>query len=910
MPEAPQELVASLDAVEALLRDAVLAAWPTRDDDLALLLATRERLERRFTLAVVGEFSSGKSYLLNALLGKTRYDASGRIAGLLATDINPSTATITELEHGTEEMAVAKYPSGRTERIPLDSLSRFVAVGKGDGRGELHGVASDTMSALGEDVAPDFVVVSIDSPFLKGGFVIADTPGLASLNPAHRRATLNYLPRTDAVLYLIDTQQPFTEGDASFLGLIGEHVRTIFIVQTKIDLWKMREADGRAAWEAARARIVERAARYAPEAEVYSVSAREYAVATLDANATLAVESGFPALIAGLERSLELRAQSARIARTLSVLREVTRKTDARVRRAVALAETDAPALERERERVSEELTERERALGRERDDVSRAGSERRAWIVERGGALADRAVRALAAAIDVADIERVRDRGKFHSLVDATVAPVWTEYASDVAGHVSRALYGIGKRRSDLRIADYAALRLGGEPGTGAWSRDVASGITSTIVLGAIGGPTVSFVHGIARAFAAHRHGAYMKRELGTDLGATFFPAFEADVAAFVAELAADVARIYDDVAAAIERERVVARAETLDPIERALALALADDRGAASAARARLARAIDRLGTIEADLRAAEPAAPDGGDAAKPANGAARLDVPPVAFDADAYDRGLRPERYRVVILGALRRGKSSLINAIAGTRLLQDEGGSEALFPVHVRYGERERAYALEREGEWTEIATPDAMAQAAKSPVLIETPWSMPRELVLVHAPAFDSGNDAAEEIALAAASAASEIVGLFSRQLSDRELALYARVAALEKPMLLAHTIADNESASERRTVVELAGRYVRERGIDVARIFTISALDFLEAAQTKRAASGWNELGALRDTLQAHADEHMRRLETRRRALETETKPQDEATVSGRPKLRSALDRLFGRRGSPPPGLE
>ena len=264
MPETPFELLAALDELEALLGHPAPGAWPTQGDDLALVRATRERLERRFTLAVVGEFSSGKSYLLNALLGRARYEASGRIVGLLATDINPSTATITELEYGIPESAVAKYPSGRTERIPLDSLARFVAVGSGEGRGELHGVASDTLSALGEDVAPDFVVVSVDSPFLRAGFVVADTPGLASLNPAHRRAPLNYLPRTDAVLNLIDTQQPFTEGDAAFLGLIGEHVRTIFIVQTKIDLWKMPENDGRPAWEAARARIVERAARYAP----------------------------------------------------------------------------------------------------------------------------------------------------------------------------------------------------------------------------------------------------------------------------------------------------------------------------------------------------------------------------------------------------------------------------------------------------------------------------------------------------------------------------------------------------------------------------------------------------------------------------------------------------------------------
>lgn len=890
MPRVPATLGALLDALEEILCSDTLAAWPTRDDDRALLRATRERLERRFTLAVLGEFSSGKSYLLNALLGKTRYDERGRVAGLLATDINPSTATITELQYGATESAVAKYPSGREERIPMDRLARFVAVGKDDERGALHDATAD------DDASPAFVVVTIDSRFLEGGFVVADTPGLASLNRAHRRATLGYVPRSDAVLYLIDTQQPFTEGDAAFLGLIGEHVRTIFILQTKIDLWRMPEPSGVPAWEAARARIVDRAARFAPEAEVFSVSARDYAAATLDGDPELAASSGFPALLRALERSLETRAQRARVARTLGIVGKIASTTSARVRRAIALAESDPAALARSKENATVTLVERERALSRERDGVARAGDERRSWIARQGTALAERAVRALGSAIDVADIERVRDRGKFHSLVDTTVAPIWNAFAREVASDVARELERIAKRDGALRVADFAAVRLGGEPGTGAWSRDLARGITSTIVLGAIGGPTVTFVQAVARRFAENPYGAYMKRELGEDLSARVFPAFESDVAAFVADLAARLAGIYDDAASAIERERVVARAETLDPIERATALAA--DTAARRDALAQLGTLAGQLGNIETQLAALalpeERHAQDGGRAP---GGVA----PEVAFDSDAYDRGLRPERYRVVVLGALRRGKSSLINAIAGTRLLHDDGAAEALFPVHVRYGRTERAYALAPDGSWSVIAAPEAMAYASRAPVLIEVPWSMPRELVLVHAPAFDAGNVQAETIALAAAKNASEILGLFSRQLSDRELALYERVAAFEKPMLLAHTIADNESPNERRTVVDLAGRYVRERAIGVARIFTISALDYLEAAQTHRAAAPWNELGALRDTLHAHAEEHMHRSAERVRLAEELQRTHQTAPEPSQPNLRRALDRLFGR---------
>ena len=88
----------------------------------AALRAARLRLERgKFVLAVVGEFSTGKSFLLNALLGRFRYEetpAGRRIAGLLAVDINPSTATITEIDYGAVETATAVYEVGTHRANP------------------------------------------------------------------------------------------------------------------------------------------------------------------------------------------------------------------------------------------------------------------------------------------------------------------------------------------------------------------------------------------------------------------------------------------------------------------------------------------------------------------------------------------------------------------------------------------------------------------------------------------------------------------------------------------------------------------------------------------------------------------------------------------------------------------------
>ncbi|HET9097544.1 MAG TPA: dynamin family protein, partial [Candidatus Baltobacteraceae bacterium] len=283
--------------------------------------AARERLERStFVLAVVGEFSSGKSFLLNALLGKFRLEqVAGReqIVGLLATDINPSTATITELEYAPQSEAYAYHDDGRVERIPLDRLSQFVAVASSVAdAGAIHDATKD------EAGAPSRVLVRVDSPFLRRGFTLADTPGLASINPAHRRATLQFLPGADAVLYLIDTQQPFTEGDASFLGIIRRHLDTIFLVQTKIDLWQQANESGTPAWESARDRIAQLAAIHAPGTYVYALSARQYVEGVLREDAAEIEASRFPKFLAALDASLVRNTGRARLRRVRSEIEQ------------------------------------------------------------------------------------------------------------------------------------------------------------------------------------------------------------------------------------------------------------------------------------------------------------------------------------------------------------------------------------------------------------------------------------------------------------------------------------------------------------------------------------------------------------------------------------------------------------
>jgi len=95
----------------------------------------------------------------------------------------------------------------------------------------------------------------------------------------------------------------------------------------------------------------------------------------------------------------------------------------------------------------------------------------------------------------------------------------------------------------------------------------------------------------------------------------------------------------------------------------------------------------------------------------------------------------------------------------------------------------------------------------------------------------------------------------------------------------------------------------LADRYLRERAIVPQRLFTVSTAEYREAQATGRAPAGWNELVALRETLQAHAEEHMARLARgERERAERERLVASAAPAAPAAERPSLLGRLFGRR--------
>jgi GTP-binding protein EngB required for normal cell division len=159
----------------------------------------------RFHLVVLGEFNHGKSTFVNALLGQD----------VLPTGITPTTASINHVVYADTPRAHVKLLSGGDTSIDPSQLKDWVTVAGGHAN----------------DVA--FVELGFPSELLKNNVVLVDTPGVNDLNEQRAEVTYGYVPRADAVVFLLDAGQALKDSEREFLRsrvLESARDRLIFIL--------------------------------------------------------------------------------------------------------------------------------------------------------------------------------------------------------------------------------------------------------------------------------------------------------------------------------------------------------------------------------------------------------------------------------------------------------------------------------------------------------------------------------------------------------------------------------------------------------------------------------------------------------------------------------------------------------
>jgi small GTP-binding protein len=157
-----------------------LAKFEAQPEDEATLRDSIQQLDELFLLVVVGEFNSGKTAVINALLGQR----------LLEEGVTPTTTQIYLIRHGSREK-----------------------------------------TALGDDQ----ILVTFPIEFLSG-MTIVDTPGTNAVIRRHEAITNLFVPRSDLVLFVTSADRPFTESERNFLERIRDWGKKVVMVVNKIDI--------------------------------------------------------------------------------------------------------------------------------------------------------------------------------------------------------------------------------------------------------------------------------------------------------------------------------------------------------------------------------------------------------------------------------------------------------------------------------------------------------------------------------------------------------------------------------------------------------------------------------------------------------------------------------------------------
>ncbi|XP_020583547.1 probable transmembrane GTPase FZO-like, chloroplastic [Phalaenopsis equestris] len=179
-----------LEMESLLLKEAIAVIHKAAPmmSEVALLVDAASRLKEPFLMVIVGEFNSGKSTVINALLGR-RYLKEGVV---------PTTNEITLL-------CYSKTDSNKEERCERNPDGQFICY--------------------------------VSSPILKN-MNLVDTPGTNVILQRQQRLTEEFVPRADLVLFVISSDRPLTGSEVSFLQYVQQWKKKVVFVLNKMDLYQ------------------------------------------------------------------------------------------------------------------------------------------------------------------------------------------------------------------------------------------------------------------------------------------------------------------------------------------------------------------------------------------------------------------------------------------------------------------------------------------------------------------------------------------------------------------------------------------------------------------------------------------------------------------------------------------------
>jgi hypothetical protein len=209
-PSTPTAQNALIDLLDEIVPDLA----PERRDE-ARRLSDRLR-NRRFRLALIGEFKRGKSTLGNALLGFP----------VLPVGVLPTTSVPILARWADAPSARVTLGSGEERAITVEDLETF-----------------STEKANPENVRRvAFAEVGLPAPLLRSADLL-DSPGTGSAHRHNTETALAALGDVDAAVVVLAADQPVGEAEIAFLKTLRRHVARFFFVVNRADVLAASEIE-------------------------------------------------------------------------------------------------------------------------------------------------------------------------------------------------------------------------------------------------------------------------------------------------------------------------------------------------------------------------------------------------------------------------------------------------------------------------------------------------------------------------------------------------------------------------------------------------------------------------------------------------------------------------------------------
>ncbi len=199
---ADRDALATLERI--ITRHGLVELRPVLDMVLSRLESTE------FEIAFFGRVSSGKSSLLNHLLGRD----------VLPVGVLPVTAVLTRLRPADRPELVVRSRISPPQHLPVERIAEFVTE-EGNPNNK-HQVTE--------------VEVGWPSPRLSPGVAFIDTPGVGSLATFGAAQTKAYLPRCDLGVLLVDAGSSLNHEDLAILQGFYEAAIPAVVLMSKADL--------------------------------------------------------------------------------------------------------------------------------------------------------------------------------------------------------------------------------------------------------------------------------------------------------------------------------------------------------------------------------------------------------------------------------------------------------------------------------------------------------------------------------------------------------------------------------------------------------------------------------------------------------------------------------------------------